>query len=264
MSTERTNNPTERFDQHHQTSKTRHEAEIPSILTNSAIEILREYTTDILEIKASASTDVSNSDSLIREYGLDRKQTQRQTVELNYQAITDNYGEIQNPLTEDAVADIEDKIKQKLNGMTTDADPDLAVQKLVINATLPEVAENTRALCDTFELTFSSDYAEDKGEERDPHSLTRLRNSDRRLYSDLGFQIRNLNLRRVIDTRSKYTEQTNGTLFGWGGPTDVAPPQKPVVVDAICDFINSEYSYLKQYAVMDDDDLVLIGGGEMQ
>jgi hypothetical protein len=235
-------------------------AEIPSILTNSAIEMLQTFTTDIVEIKAESAIDETNPDSLMPEYGLRRKQTHRQSVTLAYKAITDNTtGEVENPMTEAAVDDIVREIGIRLDDMTVDAQPDLAVRKLVVEATLPELERQTRALSDEFELTFISDRAEDRGETNDPAAKTRMKNRDRRLYSDLSFDVQNLNLRSVVETRAKYTEQANGKIMGWGGPNDDRPDTDPAVTPAVRSVIPDEYEWVKEYGITESNELVLIG-----
>jgi hypothetical protein len=236
-------------------------AEIPSMLTNSAVEILETFTTDIMEIKAESCIDETNPESLMREYGLQRKQTHRQSVKLDYEAITDNTtGAVQNPLTEAAVDNIVHEIGLRLDDMTVDAQPDLAVRKLVLDVELPELERKTRALSDEFELTFVSDPAEDRGEPRDPAALTRMKNRDRRLYSDLSFDVQNLNLRSVLETTAKYTEQADPKIMGWGGPDDERPNTEPAVADAVRSILPDEYETVKDYGVTETDELVLIGG----
>jgi hypothetical protein len=235
-------------------------AEIPSILTNSAVEILEAFTTDIIEIRAESCIDETNGESLMREYGLQRKQTHRQSVKLDYTAITDNTtGEVQNPLTEAAVDNIVHEIGLRLDDMTVDAQPDLAVWKLVLNVRLPELERKTRALSDEFELTFVSDPAEDRGETRDPAALTRMKNRDRRLYSDLSFNVQNLNLRSVVETTAEYTEQGNSKIMGWGGPDDNRPNTAPGVADSVYNIIPEEYAWVKDYSITETNELVLTG-----
>jgi hypothetical protein len=235
-------------------------AEIPSILTNSAIEMMRTFTTDIVEIKAESSIDETNPDSLIRDYGLHRRQTHRQSVELDYTAIRDDTGQIENPLTEEAVDKIIHEFELRLDDMTVDAQPDLAVKRMVLNVSLPELERKTNALSEEFELTFVSDPAEDNGEPNDPAAKTRMKNRERRLYSDLSFDVQNLNLHGVVETRAKYTEQANGRIMGWGGPYDKRPQTDPAVAPIVRSVIPDEFEYLKEYGVTDTDELVLIGG----
>jgi hypothetical protein len=235
-------------------------AEIPSILTNSAVEVLEMFTTDIIEIKAASCVDETNPDGLIPDYGLHRKQTHRQTVELDYTAIRDDTGEIENPLTEAAVDNIVHEIGLRLDDMTVDAQPDLAVKKLVINVSLPELERRTNALSDEFELTFVSDPAEDNGEPNDPAAKTRMKNRDRRLYSDLSFDVQNLNLHSVYETRAKYTEQVNAKIMGWGGPQDKQPRTHPAVAEVVRTVIPDKFEYLKEFGVTETNELILMGG----
>jgi len=234
-------------------------AEIPSILTNSAVEMLQHFGEDIVEIKAQSATDDTNPDSLMPEYGLNRRQLQRHTVRLDYKRITDTNGEVENPLTESVIDEMIRRIGIQLDDLTVDAQPDLAVNKLVVNQTLPDLEKNTRALSDEFELTFISDPAEDRGEENDPAAKTRMKNRDRRLYTDLKFDVQNLNLRSVVETRAKYTEQANGKLMGWGGPQDERPDTDPSITPAVRGVIPDQYEWVKEFGVTESDELVLIG-----
>jgi hypothetical protein len=235
------------------------------MLTNSAVEIMRHFTDDILELQAKASVGTPNRDDLIPDLGLERKQIQRQEVTLNYRRIpsTDGPG-AENPLTDAAVDNIIHELGRKLNDFDTDAEPDLAVRKLIVDATLPELTEVTRANTDEYELMFVSDPAETVAEiDDDPESQTRLKNRGKGLYDELGFKIRNLNLHSVVETRMKYAEQGNPKIMGWGGHEDIRPNSDKklaqVVTSQVC---IDEFADMKWYDVTSEDtiELAMMGG----
>jgi hypothetical protein len=235
---------------------------IPSIVTNSALEIMRHFTDDILELEATASTGTANRDDLIPEIGLDRTQSQRQEVTLNYRRIpcADGPG-AQNPLTDDAIDNIEHQLRRKLDDFNTDVEPDLAVQRVVVDAELPELAEVTRATTNEYELTFVSDPVEaDPSTDEGPEWVTRQRNRGKGLYDELGFNLRNLNLHAVEETRIKYAEQGNPRIMGWGGPKDIRPNSDNKLTEVIVDeVVPSEFAFIKWYRVTSEDTLELTG-----
>jgi hypothetical protein len=223
---------------------------------------MRHFTDDIVEIEAQAGVGTPNRDELIPELGLERKQIQRQEVTLDYHRVPASGPE--NPLTDAAVDNIIHQLGRKLNDFDTDAEPDLAVSKLVVDATLPELTEVTRSTTDEYELTFISDPAETvPGVPRDPKGLTRLKNRGKGLYDDLGFNIRNLNLHAVEETRIKYGEQGNAKIMGWGGHDDVRPNSDnklaQVIADQVCP---EEFAKMKWYDVISDDTIELAMMGD--
>jgi hypothetical protein len=238
------------------------DAPIPSILTTSAVEMLETFTTDIIEIKARGSHETANGDSLIRELGLDRTQTQRHEVTLDYRQIREREeGEgivVQNPLTEAAVDNLIHELRLRLRP-DANVEPDLTVDKLVLDATLPSLQDSTRAMSSDFELTFASDPAhETPGDTRGARSLTREKNRNRGLYSELSWNIRNLNLRRVEETTAKYSGQGNGRIMSWAGPGDVRPNSPKEVAATIKDEVCPDYyGAMKRFGVSDEDDTEL-------
>jgi len=217
---------------------------IPSILTNSAAEVMRAFTDSIVEIEAEASIDNWNKDELRRDYGLMRERLSRQKITLDYQEIRDSDGETENPLTSGQVDDILQKMNRRLDNFDQDSAADMAVSKMVLRVNVPEITKVTRSTSDEYELTFISDPA---GEARE---ATEKRNYNKGLYDELGFQYRNLNLRSVVDTRAKYTEQSNGNLMSWSGPDDVQPRTNKNLAQAVHrNVLPEEYRGLKIYRI---------------
>jgi len=220
---------------------------IPSMLTNSASEMLEFFGDDIIEIEAEASLDNWNSDELMRDYGLDRRQLTRQKLTLDYHEIRTEDG-VENPLTEGIADEMLLKVNQHLDSFDSDGTPDLAVSKLQIRVTSPEIEAATRAVSDEFELTFISDPA------GDAQDLTEQKNLGKGLYHELGFEYRNLNLRSVVETRAKYAEQSDGKLMGWGGPDDVRPRCSTELAQAVYGtLLPEEFRALKWYTVGEND-----------
>jgi hypothetical protein len=232
------------------------------MLTTSAVEMMQTFTTDIVKLKARGSNETRNPDALIREYGLDREQKQSHKVTLNYRQLREHVpGEgivIQNPLTEAAVDDITEEIRNRLQ-YDADVKADLTVSKLVVDATLPELEAETRAMSSEFELTFVSDTAQPApGDDRGARSLTRQKNRDRGLYSELSWNINNLNLHRVEETQAKYPNQGDGLIMSWQGPGDTRPrstePIATIVNNEVCP---DEYSATKWFGVAESDETEL-------
>jgi len=217
------------------------------MLTNSAVEMLEFFGDDIIEIEAEASLDNWNSDELLRDYGLARRQLTRQKLSLDYHQIRSEDGP-ENPLTQSAIDDVLLKLNQHLDDFDSDATPDLAVSKLQVRVTSPEIQSATRAVSDEFELTFISDPA------GDAQDLTEQKNLGKGLYHDFGFEYRNLNLRSVVETRAKYAEQSDGKLMGWGGPDDVRPRCSTELAQAVYgQVLPEDYRALKWYTVGEDN-----------
>jgi len=228
------------------------ETPIPSILTNSAAEVMRAFNDSIIEIEAEASIDNWNKDELRRDYGLMRQQLTRQKITLDYHEVRDNDGEPENPLTSEQVDDILQELNRRLDNFDRESAADMAVSKMVLRVNVPEITEVTRSTTDEYELTFVSDPA---GEARGP---TERRNYDKGLYDELGFKYRNLNLRSVVETRAKYTEQADGKLMGWGGPEDVRPRCDTKLAQAIYqEVLPKEYRALKLYRIGEANRTVL-------
>lgn len=236
------------------------EAPIPSMLTTSAVEMLETFSTDIIEIKAQASVDTTNPDSMLRRFGLHREQTQSLSVMLDYQQIREHEpGEgvvVQNPLTDTAIENIIHEMRVSLNDPDLEVDPDLAVSKLVLNVTSEALKTETRARSNEFELTFVSDPAHPTcGDDRGARSLTQQKNNHRGLYTELGFNIRNLNLHRIEETQAKYSDQGDALLMSWQGSGDTRPNSTDPIASVVKDeVLPDEYVATKWYVASDADD----------
>ena len=84
---------------------------------------------------------------------------------------------------------------------------------------------------------------------------TRRANAGRGLYTELGFNVINLNLHSVIETATKYTEQSNGQYWSWNGPKDDTRPNvNPQLSVRINDrILPDQYGLLKPYHVVADE-----------
>jgi len=223
------------------------ETPIPSMLTNSTLEMLDHFADQIIELEAEVSIDNWNRTEALRDFGLTRKQLQRQKMTIDYHEIRDDDGVAENPLTDDAIADIEEKLNYYIADFDKPLEPDMAVSKLQVVVESDEIEAVSRATSNEFELTFISDAA---GEARD---LTEDLNYDKGLYDEYGFEYRNLNLRSVVETRAKYTEQSDGKLMGWGGPSDVRPRCTKQLAQAVYDLLPTKFRAIKWYTVGEDD-----------
>jgi hypothetical protein len=229
---------------------------IPSLLTNSAIEVLEHFQEDIIEIRATASLDVTNKDQLLDDHGLIRKTTNQQKLALNYRKVTDSDGEVQNPMNQPNIERIKSKLRSKLGDSAVDAHPDMSVSSFTVDVVCPEITELTRARSDEYELTFTSDRVEGG----DWQSLTRKRNADKDLYTDLSFEFRNLNLRSVVETRAKYAEQSDGKIWSWGGPDDIRPNAPTKVSQAVKNTaLPEDITEMKQYVVGEENRMKPVG-----
>jgi len=217
------------------------------MLTNSGLEMMDHFGDSIIQFEAEVSVDNWNRTEALRDYGLTRKQLQRQQLTIDYTEIRDADGVAENPLTDDAIEEIKDKLDYHIADFDADAEPDMAVSKLVVVIESEAIKEVSRATTDEFELTFISDPA---GESRE---ATEDLNYDKGLYDEYGFNYRNLNLRSVVETRAKYTEQSDGKLMGWGGPSDVRPRCTKQVAQAVYDLLPETFRALKWYTVGEGD-----------
>lgn len=222
---------------------------IPSLLTNSAAEVLAAFGESIVEIEAEASIDTWNRRELMRDHGLMHEQLNRDKLTLNYHKITDADGMPENPLTETQIDMVMAQVDRHLDGeLAGNVDPDMAVSKLELRVTSDEIMHATRATTNEFELVFVSDPA---GEARD---VTQEKNYHKGLYDEMGFDYRNLNLRSVYETRAKYAQQSDGKLMGWGGPSDTRPRCDESLAQAVNDVVlPDEYGALKWYIVTEDN-----------
>jgi hypothetical protein len=176
--------------------------------------MLQYFGDDIIELKAAASTQVENDDPIMRDYGLLWKQRQSQRVEFDYREVVNTDGFAQNPLDEGAISEILNAVDRRLTDDDIDADPDLAVTKMVIEVECPALTDVLdRSHTDKYTLTFKSDPITNPDVRRKTEKLNRGKS----LYDDLRFEKRNLNLHLVEETRAKYTEQSNSVMMTWRG-----------------------------------------------
>jgi len=223
------------------------ETPIPSLLTNSGVEVLNAFGKEIIELEAEASIDNWNRREVMRDYGLLHEQLARDKVTIDYHQITDADGMVENPITDSKADRIIDNLARHLTSDHS-VEPDMAVSKLVVRVTSEAMMEASRATTDEFELTFISDPA---GDARD---VTEDKNFDKGLYDQMGFEYRNLNLHSVYETRAKYAEQSDGKLMGWGGPSDTRPRCSTALAQAVRqDVLPDGFGALKWYVVTEDN-----------
>jgi len=223
--------------------------QIPALLTNSLRKVLNTFGSDIIKLHASGSVETTNGTFLddYREYGVSWEQQDQQRITIEYEQLPGADGPA-NPLTEDTCDDLLEEIEARLSPTDPIVDPDLAVTSCTIRITDERIQEVTPAQSAEFDLHFVSDPAEEPI--REP---TKRLNADRGLYSELGFKVRNLNLRSVIETETKYHEQGDGKYLSWGGPTDIRPRAPERLAVRINDHIlPDDVGMLKPYVVTDN------------
>ena len=228
--------------------------QIPSLLTNSLRAILDAFGTDLIQISAKGSVETTNRTDLddLLQYGVTREQRTHHRICMDYEALPGQDG-LANPLTEDVQARIFEELDAILSQESLSVDPDLAVTSFTVRITDERLQEVTPAQTPEFDLRFVADPAEDAVRER-----TKRCNVDRGLYGELGFNIRNLNLRSVTETAAKHHQQSDGRYMSWGGPTDVRPRSPSRLAVRINNHVlPDKYGMLKPYYVADDHVLEL-------
>jgi hypothetical protein len=229
---------------------------IPSLLTTSLRAILDAFGADIVELRANGSVTTTNQTLIddLREYGVIREQQTNHRIEIDYTQLQDNdSNEVSNPLDEEAQQQLKEHISAILDAESRAVEPDLTVTSVTIRISDERLQEVTPAQTSEFDLHFSADPAEENVRDQ-----TRRRNSDRGLYSELGFRIQNLNLRSVVETTTIYTEQTDGQYFSWQGPEDIRPRSPNKLAVRINQILPEPYAKLKNYQVADDQKLDLL------
>ena len=228
---------------------------IPSLVTSSLRAVLDAFGTDILAVRAHGSDETTNSGMVddLRRYGLRREQETNHRLVLDYEQLIGANDTPDNLLDAPTRDSLLDEINTHLGTDQQAVTPDLTVTTLTIRVTEPALEAVTPAQSAEFDLTFVADPAESPARE-----ITRRRNADRGLYSDLGFNITNLNLRSVVETETKFHEQSDGRYLSWGGPTDIRPRAPARLAVRINQHIlPDDYGILKPYAVADDSTLEL-------
>lgn len=232
----------------------RNTAQIPSLLTTSLRSVLDAFGDDIVTLRAHASVETTNSTTAeeVRQYGVTREQRTHHGLDIDYQQLTDD-GDPANPLSREARGRILDEVDTVLGTERIAVEPDLTVTSMTLRVTDERLEEVTPAQTPEFDLTFLADPAEQPVRER-----TKRQNADRGLYSELGFKIQNLNLRSVVETATKYQEQTAGQYLSWGGPKDIRPKSPTQLAIRINQHILPDaLGMLKPYEVTDDQILEL-------
>lgn len=222
---------------------------IPSLLTNSFQGIVEEFGGQITMVKAMGSIETANRSTPdgFREYGLAREQRSTHRMTIDYEQLPGEDG-IVNPLDGEAQEELFEEIEAVLDTDETSVKPDLAVTSLGIRVEAPEIREVTPAQSDEFDLYFVADRAEPPVKE-----ATKRLNAGRGLYDELGFEVRNLNLRTVIETETKYHEQSDGRYFSWGGPEDIRPRAPERLAIRVNEHVLPDrFGALKPYYVTDD------------
>jgi len=236
---------------------------IPSLLTTSLRAVTEAFGDNIVQLRANGSVTTTNQTLVndLREYGVIREQQTNHRIEIDYTQLQDSDGNgVSNPLDENAQQQLNEHISAVLDAESRAVEPDLTVTSVTIRINSEQLQEITPAQTSEFDLQFVADPAEDGVREQ-----TRRRNRERGLYSELGFQIQNLNLRSVIETTTIYNEQTDGRYFSWQGPEDVRPQSPNKLAVQINQHVLPEpYAKLKHYQVADDQKLDLLDNADDQ
>lgn len=235
-------------------------AQIPSLLTSSLRAVFDDFGENIVSITANGSVETTNGTiaEQLRKYGVTREQRTHHGLELDYQQLSSD-GDPVNPLTSKARERIIDEVDTVLDSDEITVKPDLTVTSMTLRVTDERLEEVTPAQTPEFDLTFVADPAEPPVRER-----TKRQNADRGLYRELGFNITNLNLRSVVETATKYQEQTDGQYLSWGGPEDIRPKTPAQLAIRINQHILPDaYGMIKPYEVTDDQ-ILEIREGELE
>lgn len=222
---------------------------VPSMLTNSCRAVFAAFGEEIIQLRAHGSVNTRNATAVdeLRQYAVTREQQTQHRLLIDYEQLRGSDGPA-NPLTDDACEDILTEVETVLDADTTSIEPDLAVTSVTIRTRCEELQEITPAQSPVFDLTFVADPAEPPVRER-----TKRMNAGRGLYSELGFDVTNLNLRSVVETEAKFHEQSDGRYFSWGGPEDIRPRSPKRLAIRINErILPDEYGILKPYHVIDD------------
>lgn len=223
--------------------------QIPALLTNSLRCMLNAFGSDIIQLTAHGSVETMNSTAVddLRSYNVSREQRTHHRLSLDYEQIYSGEEPL-NPLTDEACEQIIAEAEAVLDSESITVAPDLAVTAATIRIRDDRLQEVTPAQTPEFDLRFVADPAEPAI--REP---TKRLNADRGLYRDLGFNVTNLNLRSVIETQTKYTEQSNGRYLSWRGPDDIRPQSPTRLAIRLNEHVLPDsVGMLKPYTVSDD------------
>lgn len=222
---------------------------VPSMLTNSFRALLDAFGEEIIHVCAHGSVETNNTTAVdeLRQYAVTREQQSQHRLKIDYEQLPGNDGPA-NPLSPDACDDILTEVETVLDTDALTVKPDLVVKSLTIRTECAPLEEVTPAQSSEFDFTFLADPAEPPVRER-----TKRVNAGRGLYSELGFNVNNLNLRSVVETETKFHQQSDGRYFSWGGPTDIRPRSPTRLAIRINEHvIPEEFGMLKPYRVIDD------------
>jgi hypothetical protein len=227
----------------------RRTVQIPSLLTNSLRAVLDAFGEKIIRLKASGSIETTNGTLLddLRDYGVSWEQQDQQRVSIDYEQLPGADGPA-NPLIDDAQARLLEEVDARLAPPERSVESDLAVTQCTLRITDERLQAVTPAQSPEFDLRFVSDPAEPPIRE-----VTKRYNADRGLYTELGFDVRNLNLRSVIETETKFHEQADGKYLSWAGPEDIRPRSPERLAVRVNEHVLPDaYGVLKPYVVTDD------------
>lgn len=231
-------------------SRSQRTLQIPAVLTNSMRALVEYFGDNIIELRAHGSVTTTNQSIVeeLREFGVIREQETNHRIDIDYTQLQTDDQEPANPLDGEARKEIDEHLQAVLGNDTLSVDPDLSVTALTIRVTDETLQEVTPAQTPEFDLRFVADPAEQAVREQ-----TQRCNADRGLYSELGFNVHNLNLRSVVETAVKYSEQSDGRYLSWQGPEDIRPRAPRKLAIRINDrILPDEYGLLKPYRVADD------------
>jgi hypothetical protein len=218
-------------------------------LTNSLRAVLDAFGEDIIQLRAHSSVETTNATTAdeLRQYGVSREQRTNHRVCIDYEQLRGSDGPA-NPLSRDACEDILAEAETVLDVEGLTVEPDLAVTSVTVRTTNEALQEVTPAQSAEFDFSFVADPAEPPVRER-----TKRANATRGLYGELGFNLTNLNLRSVVETETKYHEQSDGRYLSWGGPSDIRPRSpKRLAIRINEQVLPEEFGMLKPYQVTDD------------
>ena len=226
---------------------------IPALKTNSVRAILNTFGDSIIKLEASSSSTTTNETHVedIREYGVFRAQETKQSFSIDYTQLQDaDSSALDNPWDEAAINTLYEHLNAILDAESQSVKPDLAVQSVTIRVSDEALKEVTPARTTEFDLHFEAAQAEEALRDQ-----TRRANAGRGLYTELGFNVTNLNLHSVIETETKFHEAADGKYFSWHGPAhDTRPNGNDQLAVRINDrVLPDQYGLLKPYQVVDDE-----------
>lgn len=234
---------------------------IPSILTTSFRVVVDLFGTNIYSIKGGGSPppEKKGKQTLDSLYGFEKVYNNQYRVEYDYTQKHEDF-QLKNPLDKNGMSRIEnrvfsqmDKFKDPSTGKTHP--PDLSVSEVVIEVddvrlqdAIPGDPRSSK-----FDLTFSSDSIVSSV----MREKTRQVNEDS-FYKQI-YNVHNLNLHRVVERESKYTDDETFVAISWGGPDDMNPKVKSNKIAEIVEsnFIPGKFGTVKSYSFTKQDGLTL-------